>query len=136
MNEGKTVTNDFRRLIASLEIVTAAGFILSWATLLFIGMAPENPPACYFAYKYPFLLPDGVLCILLLISGVLLMKGREMGFKLSLIAAGGLVFLGLVDLAFNIQNGVYSASALDLVINGLLNAWCVGFGLFIIIALR
>ena len=74
------IKEERNRLVASLEIMTAAVFILSW------------------------------------------------------IAAGGLV--GLVDFVFNIQNGVYSASALDLAINGLLNAWCVGFGLFIIIALK
>jgi hypothetical protein len=121
---------DRDKLIASLEIVTAIGFILFWLAFFTIGLAPERPPACYFAYEHSFPLPDGLLCILLIIAGVLIMKGRALGAKLSLMAAGGLIFLGLLDFAFNIQNGVYAASTIDLVINAFINAWCVGFGLY------
>jgi hypothetical protein len=55
---------------------------------------------------------------------------------MSLVAAGALIFLGLLDFSFNLQNGVYTASTLDLAINGFINAWCVGFGLFLIYSLR
>jgi hypothetical protein len=123
------------RLISSLEIVTAVGFILFWVAFFTIGMAPEKPPAAYFAYEHSFPLPDTLLCILLIIAGILLMKGKAIGTKLSLIDAGGLMFLGLVDFAFNLLNGVYASSILDLVINAVINAWCVGFGLFVAIVL-
>lgn len=124
------------RSIASLEIVTGAGIILFWIAFFTIGMAPEKPPPCYFAYEHSFPLPDTLLCILLIVAGILLMKGKGPGVKLSLIGAGGLMFLGLVDFAFNIQNGVYSASTLDLVINAFINAWCLGFGLFTALSLK
>jgi len=123
------VKEDRNRLIASLQIVTGAGIILFWVAFFTVGMAPEKPPACYFAYEHSFPLPDTLLCVLLIVAGILLMKGRAVAVKLSLIAAGGLMFLGLVDFAFNIMNGIYAASTVDLVINAFINAWCVGFGL-------
>ncbi len=123
------VKEDRNRLIASLQIVTGAGIILFWLAFFTVGMAPEKPPACYFAYEHSFPLPDTLLCILLIVAGILLMKGKAVAVKLSLIAAGGLMFLGLVDFAFNIMNGIYAASTVDLVINAFINAWCVGFGL-------
>jgi hypothetical protein len=122
-------------LISSLEIVTGVGILLFWAAFFTVGMAPDPAPAGYFAYEHSFPLPDGLLCILLIIAGVMLLRGKALGTKLSLICAGGLMFLGLVDFAFNIQNGIYAASTLDLVINAFINAWCVGFGLFMAILL-
>ena len=127
LNDGR------RRLLASLEIVTAVGVILFWIAFFTVGLAPENAPTCYFAYEHSFPLPDGMLAVLLLTAGILLMLNKPWGFKLSLVAAGALVFLGFLDFSFNIQNGVYLTSTIDLVLNAFINIWCVGFGLALII---
>jgi hypothetical protein len=41
------------------------------------------------------------------------------------------MFLGLLDFSFNIQNGIYMTSGLDLILNAFINIWCVGFGVAI-----
>jgi len=125
------MTDDRRRLVSALEIVTGVGVILFWVAFFTIGMAPDPAPAGYFAYEHSFPLPDGLMSILLIIAGILLLKNKRPTMILSLIAAGALIFLGLLDFSFNLQNGVYAVSSLDLVINAFINAWCVGFGLFI-----
>lgn len=127
---------DRRRLVASLEIVTAVGLILFWIAFFTVGLAPENPPACYFAYEHAFPLPDCLLAVLLLSAGVLLMKDKPIGYRLSLVSAGALMFLGLLDFSFNIQNGVYLTSPVDLVLNAVINAWCFGFGLVTVILIK
>ena len=127
------VKDDKRRLIASLEIVTGIGLILFWIAFFTVGLAPDKAPPCYFAYEHSFPLPDGVLAILLLIAGILLMRSRPAGRSLSLVAAGALVFLGLLDFSFNLQNGIYLTSTVDLVLNAFINLWCVGLGLAIAI---
>jgi len=116
------------KVIAILEIVTALGILGFWIMFFFAGMVPENPPACYFAYEHAFPLPDSALSIGLIVAGIFLLKGKPWGSRLSLICAGGLVFLGLLDFCFNLQNGVYSLSAGELVSNGFINLWCVAFG--------
>jgi hypothetical protein len=130
------MTADRRRLISALEIVTGAGIILFWVAFFTVGMAPDPAPAGYFAYEHSFPLPDGLMSILLIIAGILLLKDKRPAMVMSLVAAGALIFLGLLDFSFNLQNGVYTASTLDLAINGFINAWCVGFGLFLIYSLR
>jgi hypothetical protein len=127
------LNDERRRLLASLEIVTAVGLVLFWIAFFTVGLAPENAPACYFAYEHSFPLPDGILAVLLLAAGILLAKRRTWGVKLSLAAGGALVFLGLLDFSFNIQNGVYLTSTIDLVLNAFINVWCVGFGLALIV---
>jgi hypothetical protein len=125
------VKGDKSRLIATLEVVTGVGLILFWLAFFTVGLAPDKAPPCYYAYEHAFPLPDGVLAILLLVAGIMLMKSRPWGRPLSLIAAGALVFLGLLDFSFNLQNGIYLTSTVDLVLNAFINVWCVGFGLAI-----
>jgi hypothetical protein len=124
---------DKSRLIASLEIVTGVGILLFWIAFFTVGMAPENAGPAYFTHEYNFVAADIVVIILLVVAGILLMKGRRLGIVLSLAAAGALIYLGLVDIAYNFQNGVYLASSVDLVVNAAINLWCVGFGIAIII---
>jgi hypothetical protein len=119
------------KTIAVLELLTGVGLILFWIGFFTIGLAPKNPPQGYLAYEHSFPLPDGLLAILLLAAGTLLLLNNPLGSHLSLIAAGALVFLGVLDFSFNIQNGVYKLSKSDLVLNAFLNIWCVGFGVAI-----
>ena len=123
------------RIIAVLEFLTGVGLILFWIGFFTIGLAPENPPSCYFAYEHSFPLPDFILALAVLASSILLLRNKESGKILSFICAGGLIFLGLLDFSFNIQNGIYTLSALDLVLNAFINIWCVGFGVVIAVLL-
>ena len=124
------------KTIAVLELLTGIGIILFWMGFFTIGLAPENPPHCYFAYEHSFPLPDIILSIAMLASGILLLKNKESGRTLSLVCSGGLMFLGILDFSFNIQNGIYMTSTLDLVLNAFINVWCVGLGFVIAVLIR
>ncbi|MFH1136165.1 MAG: hypothetical protein V1816_08770 [Pseudomonadota bacterium] len=117
-----------RRLIAALQTMTAAGIMIFWALFFTVGLAPDNPPACYFAYEHSFPLPDLVLAGIMLAAGFFLRRDLPRGPSLALGGAGGLIFLGLVDFSFNLQNGVYALSTLDLVLNLFINLWCLALG--------
>ena len=116
------------KALPALAIITAAGLALFWIGFFTVGLAPENPPACYFAYEHSFPVPDIILAIALLAGGVLALKGNANGRTILVAGGGALVFLGLLDICFNWQNGMYAISALDLALNAFINLWCVGFG--------
>jgi hypothetical protein len=124
------------KTIAVFELLTGVGLILFWTGFFTIGLAPENPPPCYFTYEHSFPLPDIILSIAMLTSGMLLLKNKESGRTLSLVCSGGLMFLGILDFSFNIQNGVYMISRLDMVLNAFINIWCVVFGITIVAFMR
>ena len=115
--------------IAWLEIATGVGIILFWIGFFTIGLAPETPPEGYFVFEHSFPPPDCILAVTLIIAGVLLVKGRHTGIVLSLVASGGLMFLGILDASFNIQNGMYAITPVDTILNAFINLWCFGFGL-------
>jgi len=131
MTEEKKFTS-----LAVLQIITALGLILFWIGFFTIGLAPENAPECYFAYEHSFPLPDIILALAMIASGFMLIKGKGTGKPLSLVCAGSLIFLGVLDFSFNIQNGVYAVSTADMISNGFINLWCVFFGIYIFLKLK
>ncbi|HRZ25723.1 MAG TPA: hypothetical protein P5346_06245 [Spirochaetota bacterium] len=122
--------------VVVLESLTAIGLILFWTGFFTIGLAPESPPPGYFEYEHSFPLPDLILAAALLAAAWMLRRGKPAGRTLSLVCAGALIFLGVLDFSFNIQNGMYAISAMDLVLNAFINAWCVLLGIWIALRLR
>lgn len=120
---------------AFLSIATGIGIFLFWIAFYTIGLAPDNPPDCYFVYEKAFPLPDTVLAVALIFGGIYAFKQQKMMIVL-LPAYGGLMFLGLIDFAFNWQNGMYTISLMDGILNAFINIWCVVFGLCAIVSLQ
>ncbi|MBU2488841.1 MAG: hypothetical protein KKA60_05585 [Proteobacteria bacterium] len=118
-----------RRTVAVLSMLTAMGLAAFWAAFFFFDMRPANPPPCYLPYEMSFPLPDLILAAVLLAAGALYYVGSGTGAVLTLVCSGALIFLGMLDVSFNIQNGVYSSSNQDLIANVFINLWSVGFGL-------
>lgn len=128
MNDTKT-----GKVLPILGIITSAGLALFWIGFFTVGLAPDNPPACYFAYEHSFPVPDIILAVVLLAGGILALKGNPFGRTLLVAGGGALVFLGLLDICFNWQNGMYAISAMDFVLNGIINLWCVALGMALIL---
>ena len=119
--------------ISILSIITAVGLILFWIGFFTIGLAPKNPPAGYFVYEHSFPVPDIILAVVLIAGSVLNMTGGTHGNTLLVASGGALVFLGILDMSFNFQNGMYKTSVLDMILNAFINLWCVIFGALIVV---
>jgi hypothetical protein len=115
-------------LLAYAQTATGLGLLVFWALFFTVGMAPADAPPCYFAFERAFPLPDGVLALGLLAAGILPATGRSWARVLTLPCAGALVFLGLVDFSFNLQNGIYASSLIDGLVAAAINLWCVSLG--------
>ncbi|MBV6493447.1 MAG: hypothetical protein LDLANPLL_01470 [Turneriella sp.] len=135
-----------KRTLAVLQIILAIGFMGFW-TLYFLEpsctnateQCLENPSktcmnpllACerYRAFENSFPLGDlGYITPLLLIGAVGLLRNKKYGVVCSLMAASALIFLGLLDVSFNILQQRYSISLPDALMNGFINTVCVVFG--------
>ena len=100
--------------------------------------APEVPPPGYFTYQNAFTYADLILAALLAKASGLLGDAnpvrKRFGYGLSLVCAGALLFLGGLDITFNMQNGIYGSSTVNTLREGAINLWCIGFGLLSILA--
>ena len=124
--------------IALLQRATALGLAFYWVAYYTIGLAPEVPPPGYFTYQNAFTYADLILAALLAKASGLLGDAnpvrKRFGYGLSLVCAGALLFLGGLDITFNMQNGIYGSSTVNTLREGAINLWCIGFGLLSILA--
>ena len=119
-------------VIAYLQITTGIGLILFWIAYFTIGLAPKNPPVCYKEFERSFPVPDGILAIGLIVAGIGLLHGNSYAPSLSLVCSGALMFLGVIDLSFGIQNTFRQLSIRELLFSLSINGWCVCFGALIL----
>ena len=123
------------KTLAVLMMATAVGLLAFWTLFFTVGLAPENAPPCYRAFEHSFPLPDILLAMVLFFAGRGLLAGKPRGRDLALFCAGAIMFLGVLDFSFNIQNGMYSLGIGEAVGNACINVWCVGFGLALVLKL-
>lgn len=139
-----------QRIFAILQLLLALGFAGFWL-LYFLddacrtqgpklsdclasgdtGICLQPALACerYLAFENSFPLPDlGLIVPLLLASAWALWYNRRWGYLAGIMAGSALIFLGLLDISFNLQNARYSIGLIDAAMNVLINSVCVIFG--------
>jgi hypothetical protein len=97
--------------IAILEILLGASLLYVWFVLFRRGFDTEGKPAGFVQHERAFIWPDVTLAVLLFVSAGLLLAGNAFGERTSLVAGGMFLFLGIIDVAYDAQNGLLSAGA-------------------------
>jgi hypothetical protein len=109
------------KYIAYLEIVYLIGLIgfwIGWFLDIFKSFNPNDALYdTYLAFEYAFPIADAWLGILLFLSAYAILKNYSAGIILSGAAGSVSTFLGLVDISFNLRQGVYQFDILALFIN-------------------
>jgi threonine/homoserine/homoserine lactone efflux protein len=124
------------------EKLVMIAFVVSIVWLLAVWLI-QGPPLKIgeqgrYAFQYDRVTPivDGMLGLLLTVSGVLLWRRNQWGRRLALIGAVYLIFLGIMDLTVPIGEETYAISIVDAKRSGFVNLWCIVLGLYIIIHFR
>jgi hypothetical protein len=89
-------------LVAAIAI---AGFWLTWPR-----ERHDEPwlPRGYVEHEEVFVFPDAILALVLVAAALLLVLGKPLGRSLALVAAGMLIFLGVIDLAYFARHGMFA----------------------------
>ncbi len=69
----------------------------------------------------------------LFLASIGILSSQKFGFIFSIISGSALIFLGLLDITFNIQNNVYSNKVSDTFLHLFINIFCMTFGPIFII---
>jgi hypothetical protein len=73
-------------------------------------------------------LPDAWIAVTAVLGAVGLWRGRQGGLLFSLVSSGAMVFLGLIDALFFLENGLVLPVNSEVVAQILIQAWMLGFG--------
>jgi hypothetical protein len=80
-----------------------------WAPELVRARTPGDPEYdVYMAYEQAFPLPDAFVALALLAGSIGLVRMRDWGLLSMLLGLGGIIFLGLEDLLFDLQHEMFS----------------------------
>ena len=125
-------------ILALLLIISALGTIYYWADFYLRGEVQVIEDEWYIKFEKAFLVADlwGVSACSL-IGAVGLLTEQPYGPFFSLLAAGSMIFLALMDITFNIENNLYPliATSSQMVFELLINLWFLVLGISLIVYL-
>lgn len=107
-------------LLALWMLATAAGIAIYWATWFRTPHEQAWLPVGYQEHERVFVFPDTLLATLLTATALLTITEHDLASRLGLVAAGMLTFLGVIDLAYFAQHGLFARER-----EGLLNLFLV-----------
>ncbi|MFX1283567.1 MAG: hypothetical protein ACFFB5_07925 [Promethearchaeota archaeon] len=109
------------KIVAVCEVIGALlliGFWIGWFLDILKSFEPgDQLYDVYIAFESAFPIADTWIVVLLLISAFGVLNDRSWGSFFAAAAGGAFVFLGLIDITFNLQQGVYQYDLLAIVIN-------------------
>ncbi len=124
-------------ITAALMLLTAVGTILFWATF-FADLETQRSGTlasrcdAWFSWEMSFPLADGWMAATAILGAVALWRMRPTGLLFGLVSGGAMVFLGLMDALFFLENGLYLPLTGEIVVELFIHLWTVAFGLFAI----
>jgi hypothetical protein len=125
-------------ILALLLIISALGTIYYWADFYLRGEVQVIEDEWYIKFEKAFLVADlwGVSACSL-IGAVGLLTEQPYGPFFSLLAAGSMIFLALMDITFNIENNLYPliATSSQMVFELVINLWFLVLGISLIVYL-
>ena len=122
-------------VIAVMELAVAFGIIAFWVVFFstdMVNIEDSRLKEVYLAFETAFPVADFYLAIMLIIGGVGLLKRKLYGTVFSFMGGASLIFLGLLDVSFNTQQGIYSLGVEEAVMNVFINSLCIGFGTYLV----
>ena len=125
-------------ILVVLLIITALFTIYYWADFYLRGGVQVIEEEWYIKFEKAFVVADlwGITACSL-IGAVGLLTEQSYGPFFCLLAAGSLIFLALMDITFNIENGLYPLIAVsnEMVFEVVINVWALVLGIGLIVYL-
>ena len=96
-------------VLAVVEIVMAVLTIIAWMEHIKGMKVPAWAPEGWAMHIKSIILPDVLMIAAMLASGWMLLIGDQMGIKLAILGGGMLLYLCLLSVSYNVQNGLYAS---------------------------
>jgi hypothetical protein len=123
--------------LSVLLIGTAVVCIYYWVDFYITGGVHVIKDDWYIKFQNSFPAADLWMSVCAVLGAIGLLTGQTYGLLFALLAASSLIFLGLMDVTFNIQNKLYRlvATSGQMKFEVFLNIYALGFGIALIACL-
>ncbi|NJD32447.1 MAG: hypothetical protein FIB04_11230 [Gammaproteobacteria bacterium] len=105
--------------------VAAVGTAAYWVVFFTSGAVQVTEDPGYLAFERAFPLADGWMAACALLGAIGLARGRPWGWFFGLLAGSSLVFLGCMDVLYNLNEGTYAVASAAMWAEVAINAFCL-----------
>ena len=118
-----------------LLIGTAVGLIYYWIDFYIKGGVQAVDEDWYIRFEKAFAVADLWTAVCALVGAIGLLAGQTYGVIFAFVTASSLIFLGLMDVTFNIQNNLYRlvGKSSQMKFELFINSWTLGFGIALMV---
>jgi hypothetical protein len=116
-------------------LVVAAGTLAYWLAYFFAGAVQTADDAAYTGFENAFPLADGYMAIAFVVAALLLRHGHVLAVPVGIAAGSAMVFLGCMDVLFNLEHGKYADMTAEMAVESVINLVCFTFGPFTMVRL-
>jgi hypothetical protein len=118
-----------------LLIGTAIGLIYYWIDFYIKGGVQAVNEDWYIRFQKAFTAADLWTAACAFVGAIGLLTGQTFGALFAVIAASSLIFLGLMDVTFNIQNNLYRliGKSSQMRFELFINLWTLGLGITLLV---
>ena len=118
-----------------LLIGTAVGLIYYWVDFYIKGGVQAVNEDWYIGFQKAFTVADLWTAVSALVAAIGLLAGQTYGVLFAFITASSLIFLGLMDVTFNIQNNLYRliGKSSQMRFELFINLWTLGLGIALLV---
>ena len=123
------------RVVALLLALTTALTVAFWVSFFADYAAQDSScfarrSSAWLLWEQSFPAADLWMAAACLLGAVGLWRGRSWGLLFTLSGSGALIFLGLMDALFFLQNGLYWPVNADVLVEAGIHLWALAFGPF------
>jgi hypothetical protein len=122
-----------RSVVIGLLWLSAVVTLLYWATFFTSGDVQSSEAECYLAFERAFPAADLWLAAACLAAAEGLRRRREWAVLFGIAAGSAAVYLGCMDVLYNVENGMYAVWSAPMVGEIVINLFCLTFGPFLLV---
>jgi len=121
-------------VVAALLAVTAAGTAAYWIAFFAAGNALHaSETDAYVAFERAFPAADTWMASAAIAAATGLVRRRPWAVLAGIAAGSALVFLGLLDVLFNLEQGLYTRPSAAMAVETVINLFCLAVGPFFLV---
>ena len=109
-------------------LLAAAGTVAYWLAYFFAHAVQTADDPVYLGFEAAFPLADSYMATAYLVSAIALLRGHVLAVPAGLVAGSAMVFLGCMDMLFNLEHGKYADLTAAMAIETAINAACLTLG--------
>ncbi len=106
-----------------------------WAVFFTTGEVQARNDLVYMAFERSFPLADGWMALCALIGAIGLWRRKDWGFLFGLLSGSSSIFLGLMDVLFNLNEGNYTLGGAEMAVEIAINMATLSLGTGVILYL-